>query len=104
MVASSPESYQDFLEMGVNQLKEYLSMKGISVSGYSKVELVARAFSAAEMNLPVLLSNEETVMRLDADYTKRLRDFDLDDPKKYENSNKKNDITLWPKIMLGNIF
>ena len=103
MMASSPESYQDFLEMGVNQLKEYLSMKGISVSGYSKVELVARAFSAAEMNLPVLLSNEETVMRLDADYTKRLRDFDLDDPKKYEKSNKKNDIPLWPKIMLGNI-
>ena len=59
MMASNPESHQDFLETGVNQLKEYLSMRGISVSGYSKVELVARAFSAAEMNLPVLLSNEE---------------------------------------------
>ena len=69
MMASSPESYQDFLEMGVNQLKEYLSMRGISVSGYSKVELVARDFSAAEMNLPVLRSNEEKVRRLDADYT-----------------------------------
>ena len=43
-------------------------------------------------------------MRLDADKTKRLRDFDLDDPKKCENSNKKDDITLWPKITLGNIF
>ena len=65
MMAISPESYQDFLEMGVNQLKEYLSMRGISVSGYSKVELVARAFSAVEMDIPVLLSNEEKVMRLD---------------------------------------
>ena len=43
-------------------------------------------------------------MRLDADYTKRLRDIDLDDPKKCETSSKKDDITLWPKITLGNIF
>ena len=30
MMASSPESYQDFLEMGVNQLEEYLAMMGMS--------------------------------------------------------------------------
>ena len=33
-----------------NDLKDYLAVRGISVSGYIKIELVAWAYSAAEMD------------------------------------------------------
>ena len=53
------KTYKDFLLLGVNTLKSYLNVQGVANSGYSKVELAGRAFSASEMNLPIVMSNAE---------------------------------------------
>ena len=58
-MASCSNSYERFFNMNVQALQEYLTVRGISVSGYKKAELIARAFSAAEMNLPIIMSSEE---------------------------------------------
>ena len=44
-------TYKDLLEMPVKYLKNFLTIRGISVSGYGKVELVARAFSLFSLTL-----------------------------------------------------
>ena len=103
-MASNSRTYQDFLDMGVNSLKDYLTIRGISVSNYKKVELVARAFSAAEMGLPIVMSSEDQAKLLKEDYVKRLKDMDLPDPNEIKDEGKKDDISLWPTITLGNIF
>ena len=47
---SQMEMYKDFLDLSMGNLKDYLSLRGLSTTG-RKVELVARAFSAFEMKL-----------------------------------------------------
>ena len=42
------ELYDDFLELSVKQLTDFLTVRGLSTSG-RKVELVARAFTAMEL-------------------------------------------------------
>ena len=64
-------SYEDFLEMGKSQLTDFLSVRGLSTSGV-KVELVARAFTAIEMKLPILVSSEEQQKLLSTEYQTRL--------------------------------
>lgn len=51
---SEKKQYDDFLLMNVNNLSDFLTVRGISVSAYNKIELVAWAFSAAEMDLPII--------------------------------------------------
>ena len=46
--------HEDFLSLGINSLKSYLNVWGAAASGYSKLELVVRVFSASEMNLPIV--------------------------------------------------
>ena len=43
------EAYDDFLELSVGCLKDYLNVGGLQTTG-RKVELVARAFTACEQN------------------------------------------------------
>ena len=45
---------EDFFCMDINHLKDYLTVRGISTSSYTKIELVARAFSASEMDIPII--------------------------------------------------
>ena len=45
--------------MNVNNLKDYLTVRSISVSGYNKIELVARAYSTTEMDLLIILSSAD---------------------------------------------
>ena len=45
--------------MNVNNLKDYLTARSISVSGYNKIELVARAYSTTEMDLLIILSSAD---------------------------------------------
>ena len=90
--------------MEVNNLQDFLSVRGISVSGYKKVELVAMAFSAAEMDLPIVLTSEEQTKLLKEEYRKRLSERELPDPKQISSDSKIDDITSWPTITLGNIF
>ena len=90
--------------MNVNNLKDYLTVRGISVSGYNKIELVARAYSAAEMDLPMILSSADLTKNLEEEYSKRLREFNILDPKNIEKELQVDDLTVWPKANLGNIF
>ena len=45
--------------MDINHLKDYLTVRGISTSSYTKTGLVARGFSAVEMDIPIIQSTEE---------------------------------------------
>ena len=38
---SEKKQYDDFLLMNVNNLSDYFTVRGISVSAYNKIELVA---------------------------------------------------------------
>ena len=87
-MASCSNSYERFFNMSVQALQEYLTVRGISVSGYEKAELIARAFSAAEMNLPIIMSSEEQTKVLKKDYTKKLDEFSLPDPKQISLDQK----------------
>ena len=59
--------------MNVNNSKDYLTVRGISVSGYNKIELVAWAYSTAEMDIPIILSSADLTKNLREEYSKRLR-------------------------------
>ena len=58
-MTSGKKQYDDFLSMNVNNLKDYLTVRRISVSGYNKIELVARAYSTTEMDLLIILSSAD---------------------------------------------
>ena len=45
-------TYEDFLALPTVSLKDYLSLRGLSITG-KKVELVAKAYSAQELKIPV---------------------------------------------------
>ena len=77
---------------------------GISVSRYNKIELVARANSAAEMDLPMILSSADLTKNLEEEYSKRLREFNILDLRNIEKELRVDDLTVWPKVNLGNIF
>ena len=49
------------------------SVRGISVSGYNKIELVALAYSAAEMDLLIIFSSADLTKNLEEEYSKRVR-------------------------------
>ena len=82
-MASGKKRYDDFLSKNVNNLKDYLTVRGISVSRYNKIKLVARAYSATEMDLPIILSSADLTNNLKEEYSKRLREFNIVDRKKY---------------------
>ena len=45
--------------MDINHLKDYVTVRGISSSSFTKTELVAREVSAVEMDIPIIQSTEE---------------------------------------------
>lgn len=100
----SNKIYEDFLKMTVKELQEYLTARGITTSGYKKAQLVARAFSANEMSLPILESTEEQKKILKDDYCKTLTQLKLPDPKEIPTEHRIDDITTWPPVSLGTIF
>ena len=97
------ETYEDFLSLGNNALKDYLSVRGLSVSG-KKAELVARAFVAAEMKVDIILSSEEQLVKLNNEYAMMLSDKNIEDPNEVSEDPKISDITKWMAITAGNIF
>ena len=80
-MASGKKQYDYFLSINVNKLKDYLTVRSVSISGYNKIELVARAYSAAEIDLPIILSSADLTKNLKEEYSKRLREFNILDPK-----------------------
>ena len=67
-------SYEDFLDLTVKQLTDYLSVLGLNSSG-RKVELVARAFAAMEMKIEIVQSTQEQQKQLVHSYQKKLEEF-----------------------------
>ena len=51
-MAGKEYKFEDFLHLTVTSLQDFLSLRGLSKSG-KKDELVARAFGAYELNVPV---------------------------------------------------
>ena len=68
------------------------------------MELVARAFSASEMNLPLVLSSAQEKQSLIKDYNKQLQEYGLTDPLKIPVSERTNNSYNWPWINLDQIF
>lgn len=62
--SENPEDlYKKFLPKSLLELKDYLSLWGLSASGNER-ELDTRAFSACEHNVCIMLSDEELKSRL----------------------------------------
>ena len=103
-MSSGKKQYDNLLLINVNNLKDYLTVRGISVNVYNKIELVALAYSAAEIDPPIILSSADLTKNLEEEYSKRLREFD---PKNIEKELRVDDLTAWLKVNLGtflNIF
>ena len=96
-------SYEDFLELSVKQLTDFLSVHGLSTSG-RKVELVARAFAAMELNMGIIDSTEEQHKKLKSTYENKLVQLQIPDPNGIPKEKRIDDLTRWPFITLGNIF
>ena len=92
-MAPGKKQYDNFLSMNENNLKDYLTVRGISVSGYNKIGLVALAYSAVEMDLPIILSSADLTKNLKEEYSKRLREFDILDTKNIEKELRVDDLT-----------
>ena len=96
-------TYEDFLQLGMNSLQDYLSARDLSTTG-RKIELVARAFAAFEMKLPIIAWSEEQQKKLKLNYENRLQKFKIRDPLSIEPSKRINDILQWSHIDTGVIF
>ena len=70
------EKYEDFLELNIKQLQDYLSVRGLNASG-RKVELVARAFAAFELKLEIKASSEDQNKRLHYEYGQLLKKLEI---------------------------
>ena len=79
----------------MNCLQDYLSARGLKTTG-RKIELVARAFAASEMKLPIIASLEEQQKKLKLDYENRLRRFKICHPLSIEPFKRMDDILQWP--------
>ena len=96
-------TYDDFLEMTKSELEDFLAPRNLSCSG-SKRELVTRAFTAWELKIPIRISDEELQAKLRDEYNNRLKKHNLKDPKVYQESDWKKDVSQWPLVDLGKIF
>ena len=88
-------TYGDFLQLGMNCLQDYLSVRGLNTTG-RKIELAARDFAAFEMKLPIIASSEEKQKKLKLDYENRLQKFKICDPLSFERSKRIDDILQGP--------
>ena len=87
----------------MNYLQDYLSVRSLNTTG-RKIKLVARAFAAFEMKIPIFTSSEEQLKKLKLDYENRLQKFKICDPLSIEPSKRIDDKLQWPHIDTGVIF
>ena len=69
--------YENFLQKSLGELKDYLSLRGLSVTG-KKRELFARTNSACERNVGVVVNDEELRSRLAMEYKHRIKSLPSD--------------------------
>ena len=95
----NPEDlYENFLQKSLGELKDYLSLRGLSVTG-KKRELVTRAFSACECNVRVVVSDEELRLRLTVEYQQRIKSLPRD-PRHIAEDEWRNNMTTWPALII----
>ena len=51
--------YSDFLNASKDTLINYCSVRGMNTSGNTKIELVAKAFTAMDLKFDIIESSEE---------------------------------------------
>ena len=81
IMVSWKRQYVDFLLMNVNNLKDYLTVRDISVSGYNKIELAVWQYSATKMDLSIFLPFADQNKNFEK-YSKHFRKSNIEDPKK----------------------
>ena len=100
---AADRTLQDFWDLGRNVLVDYLAVRGLRTSG-TRAELVARAFSAAELQLPIIRFSEEQQAQLKTEYEENLKLYNIPDPLTIKEDKKSDDITMWPPVHCGTIY
>ena len=93
--------FEVFWHLTVPSLQDFLSLRGLSKSG-KKDELVARAFSAYELNVPVKVPHEVISTELKKEYQQRLSHNNAPDTNEVCPDQWIDDVTLWPDLDWGN--
>ena len=103
----STMDYDLISSMKVEELKYFLKLRGLKVSG-RKVELVARVFAASENNVPLVKTAIEIEQDLKLEYQNKLliSDVAIPDPCKLESGwlSEENGRIFWPMVMYPDIF
>ena len=94
------EKYEDFLDMNIKDLQDYLAFRGLNTSGRKK-ELAARAFAAFELKIEIKSTSEDQRKRLETEYLQNIKDLFLPDANIIEESKRLNNTTKWPMITIG---
>ena len=99
--------YDMVSKMSVDELKKYLRLRGLKVSG-KKAELVARVFVAAETNVQPVKTAQEIEHELMSEYQAKLLHGDvlLTDPNNLISGwlSEDDGITSWPCLTYPDIF
>ena len=92
-------THEDFMELSVKQLSDYLSVHG------KKVDLIiAQAFAAMELKLDIIESTECKKIKLQVQCDNKVSELEIPNPNLIAKLKWIDDLTKWPYITLGNIF
>ena len=97
------EKYEDFLDMQIKDLQDYLAVRGLNIPG-RKTELVARPLAVFELKIEIKSTSEDQRKRLETEYLQNMKELSLPDPNTIEENKRLDNITKWPTITMGNIF
>ena len=97
------EKYEDFLDMQIKDLQDYLAVRGLNISG-RKTELVARPLAVFELKIEIKSTSEDQRKRLETEYLQNIKELSLPDPNTIEENKRLDSIIKWPMITMGNIF
>ena len=99
--SSKMEDIELIKSMKVQELKDFLKLRGLKVSG-KKSELVARSFVAVENKVPTVKNAEEIQEEIKNEYQHKLlfEGESFPDPMKLVDGwvNKEGGVSLWPQI------
>ena len=91
--------------MHIDDVKVYLTNRGISKSGKKKAKLVALAYSCSILNIEIIAKQDDVLKNLKSEYDTLLETHGLTmDPKNFTSEMKFDDVLRWPKTNLGHIF
>ena len=99
--------YDLISSMKVEELKNYLKLWGLKVSG-RKVELIARVFAASENNVPIIKTALEIEQELQEEYQNKLviGNINIPDPFTLASGwlSEDDGRLFWPMVMYPDIF